>query len=51
MNRFITLALLIAAATMTAAAAPVPEIDPASGASAIAVLSGAALIIRARARR
>ncbi len=53
MKKLFTLALMTLALTLSVSAAPVdaPEISPATGASALTLLSGAVMIIRARARR
>lgn len=49
MRRIIGMALItIAAAAIALALAPTPEIDPGSATSALALLAGAALIIRGR---
>jgi hypothetical protein len=45
------MSLLLIGASSAAFASAVPEIDPASGASAIALLSGAILMIRGRRRK
>ena len=50
MRKALTLCLLGIGATMVAGAA-VPEISPASGGSALALLAGAVLMIRGRRRR
>jgi hypothetical protein len=42
--------LLIGVCSVCSALPPTPEIDPASGVSAIALLAGAVLVIRARRR-
>lgn len=42
------LMLLVLGSTSVSWATPVPEIDPSSGASALALLAGALLVIRAR---
>lgn len=42
--------LLVGLATVAAAAVQAPEINPASGVNAIALLSGALLVIRSRRR-
>ena len=42
--------LLVVGMSGTAIGAPVPEIDPGSGLSAVALLSGALLVIRGRRR-
>jgi hypothetical protein len=42
------LTLLILGSTAVSWAAPIPEIDPSSGMSALALLAGALLVIRAR---
>jgi len=44
------LLLGIGAASVCSAVATVPEIDPASGANALALLAGALLVIRGRRR-
>ena len=49
MNKLLSVALLIIG-VQAVASASVPEIDPASAGSAIALLAGAALIIRGRRR-
>ena len=43
-----SLLLLAAAQLAMACAAPLPEIDPAGGASALVLLGGALLVLRAR---
>jgi hypothetical protein len=49
MNKIVSLVLLGIGATVAASAAvTVPEIDPASGASAVALLSGVVMVIRGR---
>jgi len=49
MAKYTALALLLIGTAGIAGAVPaVPEIDPASGASALALLSGALLVFRAR---
>jgi LPXTG-motif cell wall-anchored protein len=48
MAKFAGLALFLIGTAGIAAASPVPEIDPASGVSALALLSGALLVFRAR---
>jgi hypothetical protein len=50
MRRIIGMALIMAATAAFALAADVPEIDPGSATSALALLAGAALIIRGRRR-
>ena len=47
----VTLGLVVVGMAAVAHAAPVPEIDATSGVSAIALLSGAVLIIRGRNRK
>ena len=42
--------LIVGLAAAAAAAVPAPEINPASGVNAIALLSGALLVIRSRRR-
>ena len=51
MNKIIALVLLGIGASVAAMATPVPEIDPASGASALALLAGALVLIRGRRRK
>ena len=53
MRNYAGLALLLIAVAGIAAASPVgtPEIDPASGISALALLSGALLVIRSRRKK
>jgi hypothetical protein len=50
MAKYVGLALLLIGTAGIAAAVPVgaPEIDPASGMSALALLSGTLLVLRAR---
>jgi len=48
MTKFVGFALLLIGTAGVAGAVPVPEIDPGSGMSALALLSGALLVIRAR---
>jgi hypothetical protein len=49
MQKLLTLALLVMGTSTTLLAfAQVPEIDPASGGSALALLAGAVLVFRAR---
>lgn len=48
MTKYIGFALLLIGSAGAALATPVPEIDPGSGMSALALLSGALLVIRAR---
>jgi hypothetical protein len=47
-TRIIGMMLLLVGISGLAIGAPVPEIDPGSGASALALLSGALLVVRAR---
>jgi hypothetical protein len=47
-KRLLTLSLLTIGASVAAFGAQVPEIDPATGGSALALLAGAALVIRGR---
>jgi hypothetical protein len=49
--KFAGMTMLCIGMSSFAFAATVPEIDPASGASALALLSGALLMIRGRRRR
>ncbi len=52
MNRLLTIAILTAAtAILLPAIAETPEIDPGTGTAAFTFLTGAAMLIRARARR
>jgi len=51
MMKIAGMTLLCIGISSVAFGAPVPEIDPASGASALALLSGALLMIRSRRRR
>jgi hypothetical protein len=48
MTKFAAFALLLIGTAGIAGATVVPEIDPASGGSALALLTGALLVIRAR---
>lgn len=48
MNKIVALVLLGIGAGAAAMAAVVPEIDPATGASALALLAGAVVLIRGR---
>jgi hypothetical protein len=48
MAKYIGFALLLIGTAGVAGASPVPEIDPSSGMSALALLSGALLVLRAR---
>ena len=48
MTKVAAFALLLVGTAGIAGAHPVPEIDPASGGSALALLTGALLVIRAR---
>jgi hypothetical protein len=48
MQRLFTIVLFAIGASVAAMAASVPEIDPASGASALALLAGSVLMIRGR---
>jgi hypothetical protein len=47
MFRLASIALLIVGASALASAAPVPEIDPGTGMNVLALLAGAALVVRA----
>ncbi len=51
MNKLSVLALLVIGSSVSLLAVPVPEIDPASGGSALALLAAAAVMIRARRRK
>lgn len=46
--KVVVFALLIAGTTTVSSAAPVPEIDAATGTSALALLAGLALLVRSR---
>ena len=46
MRKLIAVVLFIAGSSAVAMAAPIPEIDPASGASALALIAGGLLILR-----
>ena len=51
MNKFVALAILVlvtCTASMAATVTAVPEIDPGSGTAALALLAGAALVLRGR---
>jgi MYXO-CTERM domain-containing protein len=48
MTKFAAFALLLIGTAGIAGAVPVPEIDPASGGSALALLAGALLVVRSR---
>ena len=51
MNKIVALVLLGIGVGSAALATGVPEIDPASGASALALLAGAIVVMRGRVRR
>ena len=51
MLKLIALILMVAAAAFGSGPAATPEIDPATGISAVALLAGAVLIVRARRRK
>ena len=51
MSKFAGVVLLVIGASTLCLAGGTPEIDPASGANAVALLAGALLIIRGRRRR
>ena len=51
MNKLVALVLLGIGAGVAAMAVPTPEIDPASGASALALLAGTVVMIRGRRRK
>jgi hypothetical protein len=51
MNKIVALVLLGIGASVAAMAIATPEIDPASGASALALLAGAVAVIRGRRRK
>lgn len=48
MTKYLGFALLLIGCAGVASAVPVPEIDPGSGMSALALLAGTLLVIRAR---
>jgi hypothetical protein len=50
MTKILGMALLVIGAAAVASAVSVPEIDAGSGASAIALLAGAVLVVRGRKR-
>ncbi|MGD0497889.1 MAG: hypothetical protein ABSC23_05575 [Bryobacteraceae bacterium] len=50
MNKFVGITLLLIGSATFALATGVPEIDPGSAGSALALLAGAALVIRGRRR-
>lgn len=52
MNRILAIAvLMVAVASFSFAGIPAPEIDASSGAAAIGLLGGAALILRSRKKK
>ena len=51
MKKVVCIVLFGIGLSMSAMATPVPEIDPASGISAIALLSGALVMIRGRRKK
>jgi hypothetical protein len=52
MYRLIALALLLVGCSIALSAAPsAPEIDPASGANALALIAGGLMILRARRKK
>lgn len=51
MNKIVALVFFAIGTGVAATAAVVPEIDPASGASALALLAGAVVLIRGRRRQ
>jgi hypothetical protein len=51
MNKIVALVLLGIGVSVAAMAGGTPEIDPASAASALALLSGSVLVIRGRRRK
>jgi hypothetical protein len=52
MNRLIALTLLVAGCSIALPAGSIaPEIDPASGANALALIAGGLMILRARRKR
>jgi len=52
MNKLIAVALLLLGGSAVAMAAPLaPEIDPASGANALALIAGGLMILRSRRKK
>jgi hypothetical protein len=51
MRTLIAVMLLVLGMSTTLMAAPVPEIDPTTATSAVALLAGAALVIRGRRKK
>ena len=51
MRKVLGMALLLIGASAVVMATPVPEIDPGSGVSALALLSGALMFIRGRKKK
>jgi hypothetical protein len=49
--KLLSLSLLLLGITVSAFALPAPEIDPASGVNALALLGGAALVVRSWRRK
>jgi hypothetical protein len=49
--RIASIALLVVGASAVASATPVPEIDPGTGMNVLALLAGAAIVIRARLKK
>ena len=50
-SRIASLALLVAGASVVASATAVPEIDPGSGLNVVALLAGAAIVVRAKLKK
>jgi len=50
-HRLISVALLLVGASVVAVASPVPEIDLASGANALALIAGGLVILRSRRKK
>ncbi len=51
MQKLVALALLTVGFSVAAMATSVPEIDPASGANALALIAGGLMILRSRRKR
>jgi len=51
MQKLIAIALFVVGFSAVAMAAPAPEIDPASGANALALIAGGLLILRSRRKK
>jgi hypothetical protein len=51
MNRLIAVSLLVAGVAVLASAAVTPEIDPGSGANALALIAGVLVVMRGRRKK